>query len=251
MSFFGKNIKKIRGVKGLSQQAFAELFDLKRATLGAYEEGRSEPKIETIIKIANYFSIAIDDLLTSELTVNTLLQFKGDLAVQVGTIVKENLASIPLITEKSIADYIKYYDKINFINDLPSIQLPLDSEKNLRAYTVVNLEMSANENGLYPNDIVVAERIDLNELVKISQEELFLVLTDEELILRYLLFTDDVVVLKATHKNVEDKVYNKAVIRELWKVKYTFLKRVPEFKNPIEDKLFFLEREFKKLKGKM
>ncbi|MEP0480965.1 MAG: transcriptional regulator, partial [Nonlabens sp.] len=26
MSFFGKNIKKIRGVKGLSQQAFADLF---------------------------------------------------------------------------------------------------------------------------------------------------------------------------------------------------------------------------------
>ena len=77
MSFFGKNIKKIRGVKGLSQQAFAEVFDLKRATLGAYEEGRSEPKIDTIIKIANYFSIKIDDLLTSELTVNKLLQFKG------------------------------------------------------------------------------------------------------------------------------------------------------------------------------
>ncbi|MGG8497893.1 helix-turn-helix domain-containing protein [Tenacibaculum sp. TC6] len=251
MSFFGKNIKKIRGVKGLSQQAFAELFDLKRATLGAYEEGRSEPKIETIIKIANYFSIAIDDLLTSELTVNTLLQFKGDLAVQVGTIEKESLVSIPLITEKNIADYIKYYDKTNFINDLPAIQLPLNSGKNLRAYTVVNLEMSANENGLYPNDIVVTEHFDVNELVKITQEELFLVLTDEELILRYLLFTNDDVVLKATHKNVEDKVYNKKAIKELWRVKYTFLKRVPEFKNPIEDKLFFLEREFEKLKGKM
>ena len=46
MSFFGKNIKKIRSVKSLSQQAFADLFDLKRGTLGAYEEGRSEPKIE-------------------------------------------------------------------------------------------------------------------------------------------------------------------------------------------------------------
>ena len=50
MSFFGKNIRKIRSVKTLSQQAFAELFDLKRGTLGAYEEGRSEPKIETILQ---------------------------------------------------------------------------------------------------------------------------------------------------------------------------------------------------------
>ena len=57
MSYFGKNIRKIRSLKSLSQQAFAELFDLKRGTLGAYEEGRSEPKLETLIKIANYFSI--------------------------------------------------------------------------------------------------------------------------------------------------------------------------------------------------
>ena len=60
MSFFGKNVKKIRGVKRLSQQAFADIFLLKRATLGAYEEGRSEPKIDTIIKVANHFSISID-----------------------------------------------------------------------------------------------------------------------------------------------------------------------------------------------
>ena len=54
MSYFGKNIRKIRNVKKLSQQAFAELFELKRGTLGAYEEERSEPRIETIIKIANH-----------------------------------------------------------------------------------------------------------------------------------------------------------------------------------------------------
>ena len=29
MSFFGKNIKKIRSVKNLSQQAFADIFGLK------------------------------------------------------------------------------------------------------------------------------------------------------------------------------------------------------------------------------
>ena len=55
MSYFGKNIRKIRSLKSLSQQAFAELFDLKRGTLGAYEEGRSEPKLETLIKIASNF----------------------------------------------------------------------------------------------------------------------------------------------------------------------------------------------------
>ncbi|MTI32320.1 helix-turn-helix domain-containing protein, partial [Xanthovirga aplysinae] len=49
MSYIGKNIRKIRSVKKLSQAAFAQLFDLGRATVGAYEEGRAEPKIDTII----------------------------------------------------------------------------------------------------------------------------------------------------------------------------------------------------------
>ena len=81
----------------MSQQSFAEMFDLKRGTLGAYEEGRSEPKIETIIKIANHFSIPIGDLLTKELTVNKLLKFQGNLAGEHEELLKEQFAAVPCI----------------------------------------------------------------------------------------------------------------------------------------------------------
>ncbi len=72
MSIIGKNIRKIRTVKKLSQAAFAEIFNLARPSVGAYEEERSEPKLETVIQIANYFGISIDSLLTKELTINDL-----------------------------------------------------------------------------------------------------------------------------------------------------------------------------------
>ncbi|WP_294205370.1 helix-turn-helix domain-containing protein [uncultured Chryseobacterium sp.] len=72
MSFFGTNIKKIRQVKGLSQKAFADLFDLNRGVISSYEEGRAEPKIETILKVANYFNLDLDKLLTEILQVNQL-----------------------------------------------------------------------------------------------------------------------------------------------------------------------------------
>lgn len=71
----GSNIRKIRTVKGLSQTAFAELFDIKRANIGAYEEGRAEPKLDLLLKIANYFSISIETILTKEVTVNELTHF--------------------------------------------------------------------------------------------------------------------------------------------------------------------------------
>ncbi|WP_312342248.1 helix-turn-helix domain-containing protein [Chryseobacterium binzhouense] len=73
MSFFGTNIKKIRQVKGLSQKAFADLFELNRGVISAYEEGRAEPKIDTLLKVAHYFNLDINDFLTKPLQVNNLV----------------------------------------------------------------------------------------------------------------------------------------------------------------------------------
>ena len=77
MSYFGKNIKKIRVAKKLTQTEFAKLFDLKRTTVGAYEEGRAEAKIDTIIKIADYFDLTLDQLLRKEITVNEIFHFNN------------------------------------------------------------------------------------------------------------------------------------------------------------------------------
>ena len=79
MSYIGKNIRKIRMSKKLTQTEFAELFDLKRTAVGSYEEGRAEPKIDTLIKIADYFNLTLDQLLRKELTINEIFHFKSDL----------------------------------------------------------------------------------------------------------------------------------------------------------------------------
>lgn len=76
MSQVGNNIKKLRKVKGLSQQAFAELFGLSRGNISSYEEQRAEPKTEMLIEIANYFSIPLEDLLHKNLSVNEILNFE-------------------------------------------------------------------------------------------------------------------------------------------------------------------------------
>uniref|UniRef100_UPI0023F3F823 helix-turn-helix domain-containing protein n=1 Tax=Chryseobacterium joostei TaxID=112234 RepID=UPI0023F3F823 len=77
MSFFGTNIKKIRQVKGLSQTAFADLLDLNRGVISSYEEGRAEPKIETILKVASHFNLDLDKLLTETLQTAQLLNVSG------------------------------------------------------------------------------------------------------------------------------------------------------------------------------
>ena len=74
MSLFGKNIKYIRQSNGFSQQQFAGLFELSRASIGSYEEGRAEPKIETLIKIANHFHVTVDQLVRGNVDANSITQ---------------------------------------------------------------------------------------------------------------------------------------------------------------------------------
>ena len=67
MSFFSQNIRFLRNTHQMSQSAFAELFGLKRTAVGAYEEGRAEPKVEVFVKFARHFGITLEDLLCRNL----------------------------------------------------------------------------------------------------------------------------------------------------------------------------------------
>lgn len=121
MSFFGINIKKIRQVKGLSQKAFADLFDLNRGVISSYEEGRAEPKIETIIKVANHFHLNLDKFLTETLQVNQLasgsdidqLMFFPDYADQKKsdpTVLSEENSTNAVILQKILASVDLIYE---------------------------------------------------------------------------------------------------------------------------------------------
>ncbi len=57
-----KNLKKLREIHGLSQQRFADLFNLKQQSIYKYENNISEPSIETLSEIASYFNTSIDYL---------------------------------------------------------------------------------------------------------------------------------------------------------------------------------------------
>jgi len=251
MSHFGRNIKKIRTVKNLTQQNFADLFNLKRATLGAYEEGRSEPKIENIIKVANYFSISIDDLLTRDLTVNELLKFKGDITTGTSKLTQEYFTDVPCITERNYSDYILNHDSQSFVNEMPFLRLPIKDDRPVRGYTINNLEMTSHNKGLFPNDVVVGHQHPLNKIKAIIDGTLVLVLTEQKLILRRMYILKNEVALKADHPNIDDTIIDQKSVKELWIIKYAFLNRIPNIKNNLEDQLSMLSQELDKINQKL
>lgn len=63
MSIFSDNLRKYREKTGKQAKEFAKEIDVLYSTYANYEQGRSEPKIDTLIKIADCLNISIDTLL--------------------------------------------------------------------------------------------------------------------------------------------------------------------------------------------
>lgn len=59
----GSNIRKIRELKGFSQQNLAIELDVDQKTISRIENGESSPKFETIVQISKALSISINQLL--------------------------------------------------------------------------------------------------------------------------------------------------------------------------------------------
>ena len=64
MSTIGKNIKRLRQAKGISQDKLSKLADLSLQTVVKIElDEKPNPTIETVQKIAKAFDVSIDDLM--------------------------------------------------------------------------------------------------------------------------------------------------------------------------------------------
>lgn len=160
MTHIGKNIKKIRNVRGLSQQAFAELFELTRGNISSYEENRAEPKIEVIIKIANFFGIPLADIIQKDLSVNELLHYNAGLVLETEKLrVGQQLLKIPYIPTLYISDYINQYMDDEFIMKLPHIVIPTSSKFRQLAFEVDNPDALPAGFNYHAGDILIVENV--------------------------------------------------------------------------------------------
>lgn len=58
----GKNLKKYRASKGYSQSEFASKLYVTRQCVSKWEQGVTEPDVETLIKIAELLGVSVDEL---------------------------------------------------------------------------------------------------------------------------------------------------------------------------------------------
>lgn len=133
----GSNLKFLRKKHNLSQQAFAEILDIPRTTLGDYEREKTEPNIPMLLKMASYFGISVDHFLSENLELEKYQIAKGpSLKVLAISLDNNNESNIELVDSKAEAGYLDAYQNPEYIKELPKFALPNIPNGTYRAFEI-------------------------------------------------------------------------------------------------------------------
>lgn len=62
----GERLKELRMQTGIKQKVFADAFNVSSSAVSKWENGQNEPDMETLLEIAGYYGISIEELLRGE-----------------------------------------------------------------------------------------------------------------------------------------------------------------------------------------
>ena len=63
MILIGKKLKELRNAEGLTQEKLAKILKISRVNYTRYETDASRPDYETLVEIADFYDISLDELL--------------------------------------------------------------------------------------------------------------------------------------------------------------------------------------------
>lgn len=164
MTNISKNIKHLRSLKKLSQEGLAEELKVTRSRIGSYEENRSSPTIEMLIKLSDYFKVPIDILLRNDLT-----KAKDSSFIEIGnqrvlfpiTVDEDNENLIEVVPVKASAGYLAGYDDPEYIEQLEKIKLPFLPTGKHRAFPIKGDSMLPMKSGSFVVGRFVEDRTEI------------------------------------------------------------------------------------------
>lgn len=219
-TFFSQNLQYLRkSLEGkVSQEKMADELDIKKSTLSSYESGRAEPRYSDLLRLATYFKVSIDDLLTKDLAkpfvVSPISQDR--LRVLATTVNKENEDNIELVSVKAVAGYTRGFADLDYVSLLPTFQVPfLSKQKKYRVFAVQGDSMLPLKDG----SLVFAEYVENWEQVK-NGTICVVVTKDEGVVLKEVhnyLAAKNVLILRSTNELYAPYPIFGEEILELWR----------------------------------
>ena len=173
-TMFGNNLKYLREIKKISQQQAADDLGIPRTTLGDYERNHTEPNIPTLIKIAKYFNIGLDDLLKHQLDELQPRSLDRDFKVLAVTVDAVNRQNIELVDVKAAAGYMESFQDPQYVKKLPKLYLPKLTQGTYRAFEIHGDSMLPIESGT----IIIGQYVE--KILDIKNDTTYIVIHKEE-----------------------------------------------------------------------
>ncbi len=105
MNFLSSNIRFLRKRLKLSQQQLADDLGVKRSNIAAYETKNVEPRLSLINRMAQYFSVALEDIIITDLST---VDFSGK---------GGGLSGVSALSDSSLEEIKEVSDKIQQMLD--------------------------------------------------------------------------------------------------------------------------------------
>ncbi len=164
MDILAKNISHLRKQKKQSQQAFAEKMDVPRSRISSYEEGRSTPSLEFLIKLSDYFKIPVDIIIRNDISNEenvSFIELKNKRILFPITIDTDDEDLIEIVPAKAQAGYLSSYDDPEYIEQLKKIKLPFLPVGLHRAFPIQGDSMLPMKDGAFVVGKMVEDVLDI------------------------------------------------------------------------------------------
>jgi transcriptional regulator with XRE-family HTH domain len=244
-----QNLRYLRKTKKLSQQELSDTLAIPRTTLGDYERGKTEPNIETLIRLSAFFDVDLDRLLTSNLALQDYEIIKNDnfrvLAISVD---RNNEGNIELVDTKAEAGYLESFSDPQYIKDLPKIQFPNIPEGTYRGFEIEGESMLPME----PGSIVIASYVE--QLTQVKNNRTYIIVgKNEGLVYKRVQRNDDrrSLILNSDNPTYAPYEISFEDVAEIWQyyAHVSFSDAKQQIDNRVEDRIIDIQKNIEEIKG--
>jgi transcriptional regulator with XRE-family HTH domain len=171
------NLRLLRSQKNYSQQQVADDLDITRVRLAKYEEGKTEPPLDLLKVLANYYHVSIDVMISVDLhrvPREELMKMESNRLLMPITVDSKGRDNVELVPHKARAGYLNSFADPEFIEGLPQIRLPLPNNGKYRCFPIEGDSMPPHKDGSF----IVGKYVE--KLKDIKDGTTFIIVSKEE-----------------------------------------------------------------------
>lgn len=163
----------MRDQKKISQQKVATDLLITRERYAKYEDGKSEPPIEILLRISKYHKVSIDLLVSVDIRkypLDKMVNLPGNKILLPVVIDTEGNKYIEIVPQKASMGYLNGFSDPEYIESLPRIQLPFLGHGIFRGFMADGDSMPPFADGT----CVIGEYVEQLDDLKAGKEYMFI-----------------------------------------------------------------------------